>query len=424
MIALLTTLACAPTAPIELTAQLSEEMPTVIELSWRTDSDQPGTVEFGTDLSAPLVATAERQDDGSWRALLVGLPADSEARYRVRHGDLSSEAHSTWTDSAPAWVPDAPEVTGVGKPGFLVTGARSEDGKGAVILDDSGRPVWWASIEDYGRDTYTSRAVLDHARENVWISLIGSRFATASADLTEGVLRVPLGGGEPELIALPDHHHDLYLHEDGSIAYLAAYTTELEGAEVEVDTVMLRSADGSTTELWSTLDLLGPELDHAWLNTIEYEAYTDSYWVGSRGLSTIFQLDAQTGAVLSTLGGPDADLTTDLRLNQQHGFDIVGDQLVVFNNGAVADGDSRGMRFELDDDRGVATATLSHGADPAAYSSVLGDALDLGDGATLMNWTTHGLVHQLDADGQLVAEWVYDDFDMFAYMRRVDRIVR
>ena len=132
-------LSCAPdpvvTTPgetigeFEVEVEASEVISSVITVRWTTPEAGDGVVDFGDALQ--YTAHGTLGDDDVWEATLVGFPANRDARFRVRHGSVVDEVRSHSLEPAPSWVPLDPDVVGEGSSGFLVTGYRSEEGRGA-----------------------------------------------------------------------------------------------------------------------------------------------------------------------------------------------------------------------------------------------------------------------------------------------------
>lgn len=419
-------LACAPRgsgpgATLAVEVELSEQIPTVLTLRWSTEDPGPATVDFGEELDQ--TATATQLEDGTWEALLVGFPPESEARFEVHHGALR-QAGSATTGAAPSWVPLAPDTTGEGQAGFLATGFRSSEGRGALILDRQGQPVWWFDALAWGADTYVSRALLSPERDAVWFNTIELRHAPDDADVSLGVVRVSLDGSEVSHLPLHELHHDFYLHEDGRIAWLSLAEAEVDGTEVELDALRRWSPDGSEELLYVPDDIVTLDTLEPWLNTIEHDAEADEYWVGAKSLSAFFRIDAATGEGLDLIGGPRSDWQIDEPTVDQHGFDLLGDgEILVFDNGDIGDADSRPARYRLDTEARVAERVWDYAAEPALYTNFMGDALDLGDGRVLAIWTWEGVVHQIEPDGSPFATWTYRDDEMLTFGRFYRQVV-
>ena len=274
-----------PTLSIVAEASLSPVIPSVVRVAWESDRPEVGEVDYGVRLEHR--ATAQLGEDGRWSAVLVGYPEEHEARFRIRHGEEVAEIQVIVTGSGPDWLPKAPDITGTGAPGFLLTGFRGDDGVGALILDAEGRPVWWYSLEEFGEDAFTSRVTLDPTREAVWFSIIKLRTASADADAQVGIVRVSLDGTEGQHRPLERHHHDFWLHEDGRVVFLS---TEIEGEGEEAwsyDDLKVLETDGTQRQLWSTSGFMSPGDSSAWRNTVEYVEETDSYCVRAKNRKEI-----------------------------------------------------------------------------------------------------------------------------------------
>lgn len=394
----------------QVTASLSDVVTSVVVLEWTTGSAEDGRVRWSVEGGSERETEATLQDDGSWRAVLVGAPEQTVVSWEVVNGDLSTSGE-TETGSAPSWVPDDPVLTGEPLDGFLVSSVRTPDLVLAMVADGQGRAVWWYPMDTYGTDALSSRTRLDPGGDGLWFNTIKLRSAPADADADLGVTRVSWDGTEVEYTELPSHHHDFLVRDDGTIAFLSYL--EQEGGP-QLDVLMEQAPGGEPEVLWNSEDVLTGEGQTAFLNTVEYVAATDEYWVSANALDLLAVLDASTGDTLGTVGGEGATVVVDDPFDNQHGFDVLGDELLLFDNGDAAGGDSRGVRYTLDWKAGTGTLTWSHHADPPRFSTFLGDALALPDGRSLVNWTTHGLVHVIDGE-DIDTTWQYDDYEYLTF---------
>ena len=419
-------LSCSPdpvaTSPEEtlgefdVEVEASEVISSVLTVRWTTPEAGDGVVDFGEELR--YTAEGRLGEDDVWEATLVGFPANRDAQFRVRHGDVVDEVRTHTLEPAPSWVPLDPEVVGEGTQGFLVSGYRSEEGRGALIVDSLGRPVWWYDALGWGEDTYVSRATLSPSGDAVWFNTIRLRTAPDDADAERGVVRVSLDGSEVEHIPLEEHHHDFWLHEDGTIVYLAVAPAEVDGVAVDLDSVMKRAPDGTIETFYVTEDIVTPTTLQPWVNTIEYDEANGRYWVGAKSLASIIRLDAETGERIDLIGGPKSDWDVDQAFVDQHGFDLLDDgRLLLFDNGDIAEMDSRPTRYLLDEETKTAELEWEYSADPPLYTNFLGDALDLGNGRVLSIWTFESVVMELDEQGEMASRWEYKDLEMLTFGR-------
>jgi hypothetical protein len=248
-------------------------------------------------------------------------------------------------------------------------------------------------------------------------------------DDDNAIIRVPIDGSTAETRFIPDAHHDFWLHDDGTLAVIVADGREVDGATVHGDRLMEIDPDGDERDVWSTWDSFtfdpatSPQTPEGWwtiANTLEYLPDRDSYVVSLRNLDTLVEIDRTTGRVGWTVG-PDGTYVPDDPFAFQHGFDVLDDGLLIFDNGRIDRQESRAARYVFED--GVARLVWQYTADPALYSFIMGDAHLLANGNVTVTFSTAATVHEVDPDGALVASFSYDVGAVFGFPDRWDSLV-
>ena len=133
----------APVVASDVSITMSSTIGTVAQVSFTAEGEGNGVVVFGEEgAAASYRVAATAQDDGSWHAVLVGVPADASGWLQVGLGEqLDETIHTYQTGSAPEWLQT--EFTGTGEvEGFYALAVMGE-ARGAVIVTTEGRPVWW-----------------------------------------------------------------------------------------------------------------------------------------------------------------------------------------------------------------------------------------------------------------------------------------
>lgn len=410
----------------------AEAIPTVLTVRFSTDGAGQAEVRFGVEGEAEsYAATATDLGDGSWEATIVGLPADAICWIRGAVGEHAGAKTAWTTEAAPSWVDKLESSEGSPTPGFVVVGLEGDDGNGALILDTRGRPVWWSEAPEEVPGHLHTRARLSPDRTEVWYNAFGLLAPGADADGQNAIIRTSIDGSEVEVLTIPYAHHDFVLHEDGTLAWLDVEPREVEGATVRGARIVERAPDGTETDIWTAWNDftftpgVSPEFPESWwtlANHMEYLPETDHYAVSMRNLDTIVEVDRQTGTLLWSLG-PEGSYVPDSAFDGQHGFDVLDDGILLFDNGSSAAFDSRAARFHFEED-GTATMTWEYHADPALYSFVMGDAQLLDNGNTWIMFSTVATSQEVDEAGTVVASFVYEPGIILGFAERWDSLVR
>jgi len=418
----------------------SEHVQTSVNVEWRMQLDDVHDVyvEYGLDGELDQVAGAE-VDGADYSATLVALKPGRE--YTVRAavvstaGTYASTPETLTTAAVPALIPDI-EVTWSAldgaREGYLVS-SIVKDRSTAVILDGEGDVVWWHPREDI--QGVISRATLSQDERSVIYLL--EPIQDDLTDMPSEVVRVRLDGSDMERHVVRGAHHDMGELPDGTVATLVFEKVQSDLGTHIVDRIDELSPDGEMTTLWSSADWVefdpdivaevgGDAMGYTHANAIDYVEELDAYLVGLRNLDTLLAIDRASGDVLFEIGGPDSDYVntdTGARLFEgQHQFHLEDDTLLVFDNGPVAEYESRAVEYRLDDDRGTAEPVFVHQPDPPLFCTVLGDVDRLPDGNTLVTWSSAGQLDELSSDGELLWRLQLAYGAVLGYTTHVDRI--
>jgi len=368
----------------EVTATTSEDISTVVTVSWTTDRPTSGSVRYldretpptpvGTEHTAYLMAPAEESFDFTV----------------VVDGDES--AHEAETNALPVGLP-AFQVTGRGHKGLMavpVIGASNA----ALVLDGEGRIVWYR-LEDRDLDVYRARLSVDGTS-----LLYNAASVSGDPDEDSEIVRVRLDGSKVTPISIPLLAHDFVEHDDGTIAAMVVeYRDGLRG-----DALLEIAPDGTQTEVWSAwdcweVDATLEDADQGWTFANALDIDGDGYLLSLRNFSSIARIsDRACDWVFGDVGatfGPDAGSASFLH---QHQFERFDDRLLVFDNEGLAGSRSRVLEYRLDVDAGTAEEVWRYEPDPAQYSFVLGDVARLEDD-TLVTWSAQGRIDRV-SDGE------------------------
>lgn len=400
------------TVDVTLEATVSEAMPTSVTFSVSGDGIEEPVVSYGRDgvLDSQLALVA---GDGGFQASASLLKPASQYDWTLsaRLGDetISVEAEPFSTGGPPATLPTfsfTAHEDGAVMEGHMVTSILSIP-SAAVIIDEDGDYVWWRLATDHGLVT---RARLSLDGEAV---LFLDPIETTGEDTTYALTRVSLDGAEiTQLPGGEGSHHDFVEVSPGLTVQIQHDSREVDGEIIKGDRLVEVSSDGSERVVWSVWDHLSyrpeqqvPYLDWTHANALDYDPDEDALTVSLCSFSTLYHLDRETGAVLWKLGGQDSDFrlsdpSEDL-FTRQHQFERTDDGIIVFDNQAFEQQESRVIEYVLDLDAGTATERLRHLTDPPVYTHGLGDVSRLPDGRTRVVWSAQGLIQELSEDGEL-----------------------
>lgn len=406
--------------PLQVSAELNDKIVTVVSVTWKTDVDTQGFVEYGTtrDLGVrtPLEASPTREHS----AALLGLPAETPVFYRVvtadNGDDVASDVGSIETGVLPGGLPSLTQ-TGDGYDGFVVAPLLGKL-RAISIIDSSGRIVWYYT-DDRELDFYRARLSVDGQSLLYNAAKISGEPSEASE-----LVRVSLDGTHTDSIPIPFLAHDFVEHPDGTLAAIAFEDRELAGARVRGNKLVEIDKAGTQRTVWTSWDCFDPEVakgddpEQGWTfaNALDYDPSEDVYYVGMRNFSSIAKVNRTTGAcewVLGTYGATLSFAPGSARFLHQHQFQVEGNKIVVMDNDGAPGDTSRLLEYELDLSNRVATQTWSYEATPTVYTFVLGEPIRMRDGGMFVNWSTAGQMERLDADSK--PTWTLNSAAGFAF---------
>jgi len=401
-----------PSDPSDVNAEVSENITTVVNVSWTTESETRGLVEYGPTPDLGLSTPLEADDATEHRVPLLGLKAETEYFYRVVLDDeRASAVASVTTGSLPV---DLPVLTGGGEGNDLFTLVPVLGASTAVtMLDPEGEIVWYYQ-DNRALDFYRARLSVDGKS----IVYNAGSVSGDPADNSE-LVRVSLDGSKSSSTPVPLLAHDFVEHPDGTLGAIVVEYRDVDGTELRGDKIVEVSPDGTQTTVFSVFDCFDPaltmheEIEHGWTfaNALDYDPEEGAYYLGMRNFSSIAKIDRESGEcewVLGTYGalgdtcGAERCFTFAsgaARFLHQHQFEIRGNRALVFDNDGSTERESRVLEYELDFDAMVATEVWNYLSDPVVFTFVLGEPTRLENGDTFVNWSAAGQMERVSASG-------------------------
>ena len=401
------------TGPLSgLAWELHPEVGSLVTVSW-------------SQATASEVHVAYAFDDGTWMAsptfeavaglnerLLVGIPFDTVAEWKVVTPEGEREGPAIATAPLPVDLPVP--VVSVNSPDgwyadgrYLLTSVNQEAGgwgRGTywtVLLDREGRYVWAKPAPMQRWTLYPSVAQSgDHL-------LIDE--ATAWSDFDQGAgstvvrtyLEAPI-----ETVPTPGLHHAFWEHTDGTLAWGSLFHSEGEA--------LVEQEAGATeqTVIWDCFaDFPGvadnptPRCES---NSLWYDAGRDTYLYSFYTNSSVVELSRATGESLWWAGAQPGGFAFDpveSTFDWQHGIGWTEQGTLLLSSRArEPDLTTKLFEYEVDEVTGVLTEVWSY--DAGVHASTNGDARRLPGGNTLHAVGSAGQIHEVDPSGNAV--WVLD----------------
>lgn len=395
---------------LDVTAEISEYVHTVVIVRWTTAEATVGRVEFGRDESYGQVTNLTASGT-EHEVLLLGMTADTEVHFRVLAGvdgsELPTRDYSITTLSLPSGMPQAivsGEVTD--QWAYQVVPFQGSV-KYVTILDTLGNVIWYYQP---ATDGVLMKSVLTHDRKAV---LLGNAGAEGRVDLSQ-LEWISLDGSTVTTVAAPQFDHDLIELPDGTVGMISVETiTRDDGTFWSADRIVEYAPDGTFTEIFNAWDQLDPEglgfeLRSNWThaNGIEYSATDDSYYLSMKEIGSLAKIPRSTGVPDWILNGVfnEFEFLDGAEVGaMQHQFEVLGEgHLLLFDNGPPERGYSRAVEWQLDTDAMTATQLWEYVRVPPIYIYAKGDVHRFADESTQVTWSTSGEIQLVDTSGSLL----------------------
>lgn len=398
---------------ITLNAEVSEAIQTVGIVTFSADvSVDQARIEFGLDTNYGMTAPVDLSEP-EYRTLLLGMKQSREYHFRIvvesGGAECASADQTLMTGLLPNILPQldvntiAPEALWGG---FLETGqyqARGGDTSPAYILDADGDYVWALAVGDYVtgvRQSYDGKYMWINGTNNTNGGKANIHRVTMDG-LVDEDLSAEFGIQDHSITILPDESVIFYGH-DGTCA-----------------DIKRRYPDGSIEVIVNSGEAHGaPGMCH--INHIEYSPDDETLIFGDDNHDNYTKITLD-GQVVWVLGGETSQFTGDgATWSRNHGLDVLAvDRVLHFNNGPMR-GTSASMVRELQLDLEAMTATVvwTYEPDPPLTNDVLGDVQRLDNGNTVVAFSAQGVLHEVDADGNLLQEITWPLGGAFGYINK------
>ena len=398
------------------------DTPSVLKVTWESSLPCTSQVQFGLTTDHSLRTLATKTPATRHQALLLGLPASS---------DVFVKATVTPTDGSPPSAILGKGSTG-GLPAALPTltlsshdATRAEAGYTVLpilgpnytwitLVDSLGRYVWWKRVDDR---IFTAHITND--RQAIVIM-------KAATSVTDGgsLVRIPLDGSATTTIPATGGHTDFVEIGPGKYAVLGWEIRKFSNGARKIlgDTVMEVSAGSPAKVVWNVFNYFTPSLnmtypngvygsdssveDWSHVNGIHYDATGNTYYLSAGpALDTVMRVDRDTGNMPWSVGLAGSIKSADGKhlVQQPHSVQNLSDPdtFLVFNRN-IPDGCSHAAEIHVNQATQSAALTWSYQSKDCYKVYFLGDAERLGNGNTLINWSTSGHLEEVTRSGSVV----------------------
>lgn len=401
--------------PDAIEAEVDPAIATVVHVSWTTEAEASGFVEYGTSESLGQ-STPWSEATTEHELTLLGLKAEETYFYRVvseRDGErVESEIAEVRTGPIPGAIPHV-EHQGGRYDQFTIVPMIGRN-KAITILDQDGDVVWYHE-EERELDFYRARLTAD-GRHLIYNAASVSGEPAEDSEL----VTIALDGSGSSSLRVPLLAHDFVQLPDGTTAAIGIEFRDHPGGErvpameLQGNRIVEIDADGEQRTVWTTWDCFDPEvatgedIEIGWsmANALDYDEESDAYLLGMRNFSSIAKIDRGSGEcewVFGTFGSTIEFAEGSERFLHQHQFQLDGNRMFVLDNDGPIEIQSRVLEYAIDFEAGIATHVSSYVADPPVYTFVLGEPTLREDGSLFVNWSAAGQMEWVNEDNE--ATW-------------------
>ena len=407
----------------ELKARATPAVPTVIEVEWETSTPSTTIVKFGLTKDYARSTPPTTKPAMAHRALLLGLPSDSDVYFKVMSTPQGGATPTTATSQARTGPlpPALPKVNLAlnnadrSAGGFTMIPMNQVGGSYLTIVDSLGRHVWF-----WGIMGALSSAHFSKDRQAVVLMEHGAYSATTSGKIS----RIPFDGRKQTSTSVPGLHTDFVEMADKEYAALSWEVRTYDGGSRKIlgENIIEVSDSGQAKKVWSVFDHFSPDLsfnyskggyladpdveDWSHINGISYDEKEDAYYLTAGGLEAVIKVSRATSKVLWVLGRKNSTLNNggdSSLVVAPHSIQNLGESILVFNRGHLNLGEcSRATEITIDEKAAKASKKWSYTSKPCYQVYFLGNTMRLWNGNTLINWCTAGRAEEVTPSGELV----------------------
>jgi hypothetical protein len=390
------------TCTFTITPSLSERIPTVGIVEFTTDlvGMTEARIEFGRDTSYGMTAPVDLTAT-NYRTLLLGMKPVTMYHYRIVASAPSGQCTGAdnmietgaRANTLPTFTVDTMNAAAL-SPGFLLTGqyqGAGMTGAPAFIIDADGDFVWW----HFPGGTQKTNVRMSYDGKHMWIQ-------NANVPESEGatVHRVSMDGMTVEDLSddFEGANHQFTVLPDETVVFYAY------NQSAGCDDIKARSPSGDVRTIINSAMAHGAG-GPCHVNAIEYSPMDETVVFSDLDNNNYTKVTLD-GEVVWILGGSTSDFTgMPAQWQRQHGIDVLGlDRFLIFNNGPMGSGASVVFEILLDLQAMTATRPWSYTPMGVGNNLIMGDTQRLANGNTVIAYSAEGVIHEVNAQGQLLQE--------------------
>lgn len=402
-----------PVTATDLTWTLHSDYGSLVYAAWQQDGDALVHVEYSVDDGVWLSSPSMPRSAGANQQLLVGIPYEMDALWRVViEGQESYDGPLITTGPLLEDLPEpdlelTDEAAWSGSGDYLLTSVNENAGGWVggtyvtVILDRMGRYVWVNETPDGNWTLYAQVALSgDHL---LWDE---ATYWSNYDDGEDSQIHRTYLDEEIEVLATPGLHHAFVQLPDGTLTWGSQWH---ESGEALVE---LAPGASDADVIWTCRDDW-PDAGRCESNGIFYSPDRDSYLYSFYTNNSIVEVDRATGESLWWAGGVRDGYTFadgDDQYSWQHGISWTDTgTLLVSTEYPYESREQTTWAVEYEVDHDAQELTMVWGSDSEVYASTNGDTWRLDNGNTLHIVGAAGVARETNAAGDDVWRIAYNN---------------
>lgn len=424
----------------DVMVEVHDEVNTILVVSWtQGEASEDTWIEYSFDAEEWLQTPAREGSTGEHQEVLLGIPGDTEARFRIINrdamGDNVSSEHTGVTGSVPSLMPQPtvvsydPALASANRWMFGAvedtTGSSADPNYYAgphwiYIIDRKGRIVWY--YVDLGKNPTSA---FPRITPDGHIAIEKRKFGDTSYDPT--VLHLTLDHTYEEEVDVPDLDDCIDFTDDGTLLY------NVLSSQTQDPALMEMAPDGTIREIWNCADwaqengISGQNVCYS--NTVNWNRNDDTVLMSMPYINTVVEVDRVTGALVGQYGeangswpleGPSFDWS--LEFNHFANITPEGTLLVSTHEpghgGSLPSGTATEnfgthlfAEFDIDRENQRLVERWFYTAEQEEWPRYKGMAMRVEDGSgnVLANFGTGGTILELTPEGEVAFRVLWDE---------------
>ena len=397
-----------------ITAEIHDEIESIIEVSWTQSNDANVIVRYSFDDDLWVESPMTGGSIGDHQMLLLGIPYDSSVSYQLtweQEGDwVEGEVQSIQNGSLPSTIPQVVDIVADESQldpdaNYFFTSMNADNTGNAYvvfIIDRKGRVVWAMDLPQFRLSLHPR---ISHDGTDLLIDF-NSFWYLYDGGAQSQIRRIKIDGSEVALYDAPGLHHPFTETPDGHLVYASSHAYRT--GRWTYESLVSLSPSGDTEEIFNCQEYFESigETRECGSNTIFWDESRGVFLYSLYSVDTVLEIDPDSGEVLNSYGNLEDSWEfdpADSTFYWQHGPTILDDGNLMVS--CHPEGNSSVLQireYERDEETETLTQVWHFGEDNTVEGDTMGEAHRLGNGNTLHNYGSTSRLREINPAGDVV----------------------